>query len=368
VSDPPVQFLDVHAGTAELQERLKAAMVRVLESGTYIGGAEVERFERAWSDYCGAGATVGVGNGLEALSLALRSFGIGPGDAVVVPSWTFIATWLAVSVVGATVLPVEVDPTTANLDPHGLAIALESASVRAVIPVHLYGQPADMTAICALAKSADVPVIEDAAQAHGATWHGRRVGALGDAGAFSFYPAKNLGALGDAGALTSDDPQLVKRVRRIANYGSESKYHHVERGVNSRLDPLQAAVLYERLQVLDEWNARRCAIAERYLNALDDLPWLALPRVLDGAEPVWHLFVVRTPARDALREHLSDAGVATGLHYPVANHRSGAYAECGFELPIADQLAREALSLPIGPHLSAVETDRVIAAVRAFRA
>jgi dTDP-3-amino-3,4,6-trideoxy-alpha-D-glucose transaminase len=285
-----------------------------------------------------------------------------------VPSWTFIATWLAVSSAGATLLPVEVDRSTGNLDPARLAVAFEQADVRAVVPVHLYGQPADMDEIGALAAARGVPVIEDAAQAQGASWRGRRVGALGTAAAFSFYPAKNLGALGDAGAVTSNDAELVERVRILGNYGSARKYDHIRRGVNSRLDSLQAAVLLERLRVLDEWNVRRSRIAARYLEAFADLAWLARPRVIDGAGPVWHLFVVRTPLRDALREHLDAKRVRTGLHYPIANHRSGAYAAEGFELPIADQLATESLSLPIGPHLTGSDADRVIDAVRSFPA
>jgi dTDP-4-amino-4,6-dideoxygalactose transaminase len=369
VADPgPVPFLDVDAGTRELRAALTAAIARVVDSGVYIGGPEVTRFEQEWSRYCGARAAVGVGNGLDALSLALRALGAGRGDLVAVPSWTFIATWLAISSVGATLLPVEVDPSTANLDPTALAAAFEHADVRAVFAVHLYGQPADMDAIGGLAAARGVPVIEDAAQAHGATWRGRRVGGLGAAAGFSFYPAKNLGALGDAGAVTSNDEGIIERVRILGNYGSAEKYDHVERGVNSRLDPLQAVVLRERLRVLDEWNARRASIAARYLEALADLHWLELPRVIDGAGAVWHLFVVRTSQRDALRDHLGASGVATGLHYPIANHRSGAYAAEGFRLPIADRLAAESLSLPIGPHLSVGDTDRVIDAVRSFRA
>ena len=362
----PVPFVDLRAATLELAPSLRSAIDRVLASGTYIGGEELRRFEQEWARYCGARAAVGTGNGFDALALALRAVGVGRGDVVVVPSWTFIATWMAVSVVGAQVLPVEVDPTTANLDPEALAAALNSRPVRAIVVVHLYGQPADMDAIGQLAAARGVPVIEDAAQAHGAGWRGRHTGTLGTVAAFSFYPTKNLGALGDAGAVVSDDPVLVERARRLGNYGSAEKYLHVEQGINSRLDPVQAAILRERLRVLDEWNQRRASIGRRYLTELDGLPWLKLPRVLDGAEPVWHLFVVRTAARDALRDHLAAREVQTGLHYPVPNHRSGAYTAAGFELPVADRLAAESLSLPIGPHLSPDEASRVIDAVRSF--
>ena len=368
MADPQgVPFLDLRAAIEELRAPISAAFERVLDGGRFIGGPECDGFEEAFAAYCGARRAVGVGNGLDALTLALRAVGIGPGHAVVVPSWTFIATWLAVSATGAEVVPVDVVPDTGNLDPELLAGALERREdVRAIVPVHLYGQPADMDAISALARAHGLAVIEDAAQAHGATWSGRRTGSLGDAGAFSFYPAKNLGALGDGGAVTTDDEDLAARVRRASNYGSTEKYHHVERGVNSRLDPLQAAVLRVRLAVLDEWNARRSAVADRYLAALAGLDGLELPHCDPRATHAWHLFVVRTAHRDGLREHLSANGIETGLHYPVANHRSGAYEGLELDLPVAERLAAQSLSLPIGPHLTPAEADRVVEAVLGF--
>lgn len=363
---PTVPFLDLRAIVGEDAE-VAEAVARVVRSGRYVGGPEVEAFERAWAGFCGTRHAVGAGNGLDALTLALLALDVGPGDEVIVPSWTFIATWLAVSRVGAKPVPVEVDPDTGNLDPDRVAAAL-SPRTRALVAVHLYGQPADTDRISDALAGSEVALIEDAAQAHGAMLRGRRTGALGRIAAFSFYPGKNLGALGDGGAVTTDDEELARRVRRLGNYGSERKYEHLERGANSRLDPIQAAALSVRLRRLEADNARRRAIADTYMDTLGGLEWLRLPRVIDGAEPVWHLFVVRTERRDALARHLAERGIETGLHYPVANHRSGAYADQGFDLPIADELAATCLSLPIGPHLSDADVERVIEAVTSFPA
>ena len=363
---PSVPFLDLGAGYDELRDELDAAYRRVMNSGWYIGGGEVERFEEAFAAYCGVGHCVGVGNGLEALHLILRAYGVGEGDEVIVPSNTYIATWLAVTYIGARPVPVEPDPATYNLDPDRLAAAM-TARTRAVMPVHLYGQPADLDPIREVAREHDLRVVEDAAQAHGARYRGRRVGALGDAAGFSFYPGKNLGAFGDAGAVTTDDADLAGRLRALRNYGSRRKYHNEVVGYNSRLDPLQAAFLGVKLGHLDAWNARRARIAARYLDALAGTG-LVLPTVPDGADPVWHLFVVRTRDRAGLLAGLERAGIGTVVHYPVPPHRQPAYADLELpegSLPIAEAVHREVVSLPIGPHQTDAQTDAVIAAVRA---
>lgn len=358
----PIAFLDVLAASAELRPQIDAAIARVLQSGCYIGGEEVERFETDWARFCGARQAVGVGNGLDALRLALMALEIGSGDEVIVPSNTFIATWLAVAQVGAVVVPVEPDVSTCNLDATRIEAAITSRT-RAIIPVHLYGQPADLDPILAIARRHGLRVIEDAAQAHGARYRGRRIGAHGDAVAWSFYPGKNLGAIGDGGALTTDNAQLADRLRRLRNYGSSTRYVHEMAGMNSRLDPIQAAVLSVKLAHLDEWNARRSLIAARYRDGLAD-SGLALPQVPPWAEPVWHLFVARHPERDALRQRLADAGVSTLIHYPTPPHRQGAFASmAGLSLPISEQMHREVFSLPIGPHLKPDEADRVIESI-----
>ena len=361
-----VPFLDLGATYAELRDDLDAAYRRVMDSGWYIGGAEVEAFEAAFAASCGAAQGIGVGNGLDALVLVLRAWGIGPGDEVVVPSNTFIATWLAVTYVGATPVPVEPDAATYNIDPALIAAAITERT-RAVVPVHLYGQPADVDAVNAVAKEHGLHVLEDAAQAQGARLRGRAAGALGDAAAFSFYPGKNLGAFGDAGAVTTYDAGLADRVRVLRNYGSRVKYEHEVAGVNSRLDPLQAAFLGVKLERLAEWNARRAAIAALYLDALAGTPGLTLPAVLDGAEPSWHLFVVRHADRAGLAARLAEAGVQTLIHYPTPPHLQPAYADLGMgegRFPIAEAIHREVLSLPIGPHLAMDAAARVAEAVR----
>jgi dTDP-3-amino-3,4,6-trideoxy-alpha-D-glucose transaminase len=301
-----------------------------------------------------------VSNGLDALRLVLEAYEIGPGDEVIVPSHTFIATWLAVSQTGATPVPAEVSAATFNLDPELVAAALTSRT-RAIVAVHLYGQPADMDALREVAGDG-VRLIEDAAQAHGARYRDRRTGGLGDAAAFSFYPAKNLGALGDGGAVVTADAGLAERVRLLRNYGSPAKYRHDVRGANARLDELQAALLRAKLPLLDRWNERRRVLAERYAAELEGV---TVPHAPDWAEPVWHLFAVLHPERDRLQGRLEQAGVETLIHYPVPPHLTGAYADFGLgPLPVAERIAREQLSLPIGPHLSDEQAAAVIAAVR----
>jgi dTDP-4-amino-4,6-dideoxygalactose transaminase len=360
-----IPFLDLPAAYAELQEELDAATRRVMASGQFILGPEVTAFEEEFAGYCGTRHAIGVGSGLDALRLILLAYGIGPGDEVIVPSNTFIATWLAVSQAGATPVPVEPDGETHNIT----AAAVEPALTRftkAIMPVHLYGQPADMDALLALGRDRGIPVIEDAAQAQGALYRGRRAGSLADAAGFSFYPGKNLGALGDAGAVTTDDELLADRLRTLRNYGSKVKYHHDVAGLNSRLDSLQAAALRIKLRRLDDWNSRRRAVATRYLERLAVVDEIVLPTVPERTEPVWHLFVVRHRRRDDLRERLDEAGVETIIHYPIPPHRAGAYAAefDGARLPIAEQLADEVLSLPIGPHLRLEDADRVAGAVQ----
>jgi len=365
-----VPFLDLQAGYLELKPELDAAYQRVMNSGWYILGGEVEQFESEFSDYCGVHHCLGVGSGLDAISLILRGYGIGCGDEVIVPVHTFIATWLGISHTGARVVPVAVDPATYNLDPASVEAAI-IAKTKAIIAVHLYGYPADMNALRRISSQHGIKLIEDAAQAHGVGYFGRKTGALGDAAAFSFYPGKNLGAYGDGGAVVTNDEVLSKRIGSLRNYGSAKKYHHEEIGYNSRLDPLQAALLRVRLKHLDEWTSRRRKIANRYLEKLCNLNDLILPpSQTDSIQPVWHLFVVRTARRDALQKHLEKAGVQTLIHYPVANHRADAYAN-EFGQPKswraqAESLADSVLSLPMGPHLSEARQEVVVKSVAGF--
>ena len=360
-----VPFLDLKAIQLAQREELTAAFSRVLDSGWYVLGQEVSRFEQEYADHCQAKHCVGVANGLDALVLVLRAMGIGPGDEVIVPSNTYIATWLAVSHVGATPVPVEPDERSYNIDPARIAAAI-TPRTRAVIPVHLYGQPADMAPILALAKQHGLRVLEDGAQAHAARYNGQRLGAHGDAVAWSFYPGKNLGALGDGGAVTTDDEALAQRIRVLRNYGSQLKYHNEVIGYNSRLDELQAALLRAKLPLLERGNQHRAAIAQRYLAAFAGLD-LVLPAVPAFAEPVWHLFVVRHKQRDALAKKLGEAGIGTMIHYPVAPHLQPAYASLGWgqgSFPISEAMHAEVLSLPIGPTQSEAQTEQVIAAVK----
>lgn len=355
-----VPFVDLKAGYDELRSELDAAYRRVMDSGWYLLGEELEQFESEFAAYCEARYCVGIANGLEALRLILTAYDIGAGDEVIVPSYTFIATWLAVSYAGATPVPVEIDPKTFNIAPEGIETAI-TAKTKAIMPVHLYGQPADMDRILGVARKHGLKVIEDNAQAQGARYKGRRTGSLGDAAATSFYPIKNLGAFGDAGAITTNDAELANRVRSLRNYGSTKKYHHDVLGFNSRLDELQAAFLRVKLRKLDEWNVRRRSVAIRYLMELDGLPELKLPIVADWAEPVWHLFAVRHENRDEFQNCLARVGVGTLIHYPIPPHLSGAYENAGGrsgELPIAEKTARTELSLPIGPHLE-IEKQKI---------
>lgn len=356
-----VRFLDLGATYRELKTEIDAAVARVLDSGWYLLGAELEAFEAEYAAYTGARYCIGVGNGLEALHLTLRAMDIGPGDEVLVPSNTYIATWLAVSQVGATPVPVEPDERTYNMDSQLIEAAI-TPRTRAILPVHLYGQPADMSHILACAEKHGLKVLADGAQAHGARYHGAAIGGLGDATAWSFYPGKNLGAYGDAGAVTTDDPALADRIRVLRNYGSRVKYVNEVQGYNSRLDEIQAAILRVKLHHMDAWNARRASIAATYSEVLAECA-LVLPIAPTGMEPAWHLYVVRHPQRDALQRDLQARGIQTLIHYPIPPHRQQAYTDLGWpagSFPVAESMANSVLSLPIGPHLSAAQQERVI--------
>tara|TARA_B100001093_G_scaffold520325_1_gene614707 strand:+ start:3140 stop:4249 length:1110 start_codon:yes stop_codon:yes gene_type:complete len=353
-----MKFLDLKAGFDELRAEFDEAYNRVMDSGWYIRGAECETFEMEFSAYCETNYSVGVGNGLEALELLLRAYGIGVGDEVIVPSNTYIATWLAVSNVGAKVIPVEPDIRTYNIDPQLIEAAI-TPNTKVIIPVHLYGQPCDMDPITEIANKHHLIVIEDAAQAQGALYKKSKVGSLGHAAAFSFFPGKNLGAFGDAGAITTNDKVIAEKVRVIANYGSYKKYYNDVKGVNSRLDELQAAFLTVKLRYLDEWNHRRKVIASHYLEALK-VSSFVLPYVSVHSDPVWHQFVIRAQNRESIQQYLNEQGVSTMIHYPVPPHKQEAYDIMNDEkLPVSEKIHQEVLSLPIGPHFSFKEQEKV---------
>lgn len=364
-----VPFLDLNAPYKELKQELDSAYQRVMESGWFILGAEVEAFEHEFAAYCGAKHCVGVGNGLEALHLILRAYGIGEGDEVIVPSNTYIATWLAVSYAGAKPVPVEPLEHSYNLDPEKVEAAI-TPRTRAILPVHLYGLLADIDPLMALAEKYDLKVIEDSAQAQGAHYKGRMSGNLGHISGFSFYPGKNLGALGDAGAVVTNDDKLAEQVRILRNYGSKVKYYNDQKGYNSRLDEMQAAFLRVKLRHLDEWNMRRMKIASAYLDSLASTG-LILPSILDSTEPIWHIFPIRYEKRDDLQKYLKNKGVDTLIHYPVPPHLSGAYADLNMPkgtFPIAEKIASSELSLPMGPHLTLDDAEYVTTIIRDYLA
>lgn len=358
-----VPFLDLKAGYLEQQRELDEAYRRVMDRGWYILGAEVSAFEAEFAAFCGVRHCIGVANGLDALMLILRAMDIGPGDEVIVPGHTFIATWLAVSYVGATPVPVDVSADTANIDVSLLEAAI-TRRTRAIMPVHLYGQTADMDGVWRVAKAHGLRVIEDAAQAHGATWGGRGAGGLGDAAGFSFYPGKNLGAFGDGGAVTTNDDVLAERIRQLRNYGSKVKYEHVERGVNSRLDELQAAFLRVKLRALPAWNARRAEVAKGYLTGLVDAG-VQLPAVNASATSVWHLFTVRVQDRSSFRDRLTAAGIETAIHYPKMPSEQLAYQAAAFpSLPRSCHWSETVVSLPMSPWLTDAQASRVVQTIR----
>ncbi len=366
--DRKIPFLDMKAQYLELKPEMDQAYERVMNSGWYILSEEVNVFEREFAEYLGVRHCIGVGNGLEALQLILMALGIGPGDDVIVPANTYIASWLSVSYVGARPVPVEPDPGTHNIDPSKIEKAITSRT-KAIMPVHLYGQPSEMGEIWEVADRHGLKIVEDSAQTHGAIYRGKMSGTFGVAAGFSFYPTKNLGAFGDAGAVTTNDDDLADKIRVLRNYGSRKKYFNEVKGHNSRLDPLQAAFLRVKLKFLDRWNARRKEIAEFYLDALNGMDELSLPKTALDASHVWHLFVVMHPRRDHLQKYFERNGVATLIHYPVPPHLSEAYAELGYkpgDFPITEKIANSILSIPIGPHLSLDDAHYVVDSIRRF--
>jgi dTDP-4-amino-4,6-dideoxygalactose transaminase len=366
---PVVPFLDIGAVNAPYADELKAAAARVVDSGWYVLGEELDAFEREFARYCGVAHMVGVGNGLDALSLILRAYrergALAEGDEVIVPANTFIASFLAVTANRLVPVPVEPDEASFNLDPARVEAAI-GPRTRAIMAVHLYGRLADMPALAEIARRRGLLLIEDAAQAHGASCDGRRAGSLGDAAAFSFYPGKNLGALGDGGAVVTDDEDLATRVRALRNYGSPEKYRHDSQGVNSRLDEMQAAMLRVKLRHLDADNARRRAVAEAYLAGIRH-PAIRLPAAGAPGTHAWHLFVVRSARREALREHLARQGIQTLVHYPVPPHRQPAYASLrDLRLPLTESIHADVLSLPIAAVLRDEQVEQVIEACMAY--
>jgi dTDP-4-amino-4,6-dideoxygalactose transaminase len=347
VQQRSVAFLDLKALHLSIEEELNEVMRRVLRSGHYILGPEVDLFEQSFAQYLGRKYCVGVGSGLDALVLSLLALDVQPGDEILVPGHTFIATWLAVSQIGAVPVPVDVDWATANIDFEQIEAAITTRT-RGIIPVHLYGQTADMAGVMKLAAKHNLFVLEDAAQAHGAKLNGKAAGTFGEVAAFSFYPGKNLGALGDAGAIVTDDPKVADKLRALRNYGSVTKYYHDVEGLNSRLDPLQAAILTAKLKYLDDWNRSRQSAATFYDRELSGLPGLELPGLLAGSEHVYHLYVVKHPRRDQLRKDLAEAGVETLIHYPVTPAKQKAYQGKYASSPVAERLAASVLSLPMG--------------------
>ncbi|MBF9143449.1 DegT/DnrJ/EryC1/StrS family aminotransferase [Hymenobacter properus] len=363
-----VSFLSFQPQHVPAREEIMAAIGRVYDSYWYVLGEEVQKFEQAYSDFNQVNHTVGVANGLDALVLALRVLEIGPGDEVIVPSNTYIATWLAVTQVGGTPVPVEPDPATSNLDPERIAAAI-TPRTRAIMPVHLYGQACRMTEIMALAKQHNLHVVEDNAQSQGAAFDGGLTGSFGAVNGTSFYPGKNLGALGDAGAVTTNDADLAQKVRVLRNYGSQQKYYNEVVGYNSRLDELQAAVLRVKLDYLPEWTRQRQQVAAWYDQHLAGIEGLRLPVVAPGATHVYHLYVVHTQHRAALQQHLTAQGIGTLIHYPVPPHLQQAYADMRLPagaFPIAEELAATCLSLPMWPGMTEEHVATVAAAIRQF--
>ena len=355
-----IQFLDLKISYEEIKEEINIAVSNVLNSGIYIGGPEVELFETNYADYCGTKYCVGVGNGLEALHLALLSMNVGLGDEVIVPSNTYIATWLAVTHCGAKPIPVEPVIGTYNINPK-LIEKVITTNTKVILPVHLYGQPADLDPIISIANDNGISVLEDAAQAQGAIYKNKRIGGLGEAVAWSFYPGKNLGAFGDAGAVTTNNFKLAENIRMLRNYGSKEKYYNEKIGFNSRLDPIQAAILNVKLKFLDEWNKKRKIIASLYLNGIDKSK-VILPIVHIDTDPVWHQFIIRVNNRDELQNKLLKCGIPTMIHYPVAPSEQIAYSSnySSFNLPIATDISKQLLSLPIYPQLTKKHVDYII--------
>lgn len=356
-----IPFLDLQKSYIELYVEINEAINKALQSGCYIGGDYVSVFENTFRSYVGADHCVGLANGLDALHLALKAMNVGPGDEVIVPAHTYIATWLAVSHTGAKIVPVEPIENTYNINPDKIEKAI-TAKTKVIIPVHLYGQPADLDPIILLAKKYGLMVLEDAAQAHGAKYKGKRIGSHGDIVAWSFYPGKNLGAFGDGGAITTNNTRFADKIRQYGNYGSSIKYHHELVGFNSRLDPIQASVLTVKLQYLDEWNSRRSGIAKIYSEGLTGSSYI-LPHVPEWTDPVWHLYVIRTSKRKYVQDMLNESGIGSLIHYPTPPHLQPAYKHAAFNrkcLETSEKISDEVLSIPISPHISDQDALEVI--------
>jgi dTDP-4-amino-4,6-dideoxygalactose transaminase len=363
-----VPFVDLQAQHHALGAEIHRAANEVLTDCNFILGRQVKEFEQAFASYIGVAHAIGVSNGLDALRIALAALDIGPGDEVIVPANTYIATALAVSALGARVVLVDCDPQTFNIDPNKLERAITSRT-RVVIPVHLTGQPADMNPILGIAERRGLQVLEDTAQAHGARYHGQVCGSMGIAGCFSFYPAKNLGAAGDGGMIATQNGKLAQRARRLCNYGEVVKYEHAEKGFNARLDTLHAAILQVKLPHLDGWNQKRAQNAQRYRDKLARVPGVGLQSVLPDCTHVYHLFTIQAPRRDALRQFLQDRGIQTGIHYPTPIHLQAAYADHGWkkgDFPVAENLASRIVSLPMFPELTNEQIDYVCEQIAEF--
>lgn len=360
-----VKFLNLSSAYLELQTEIETAILKVSRSGWYLLGDELALFEKEFSEYVDSTYTLGVGNGFDAIKIALMAVGILPGDEVIVPAHTFIATWLAVTEIGATPVPVEPNPNTFNIDPNRIAQAITSKT-KAILPVHLYGQPADLDPISDIAKQFNLKVIEDAAQAQGAAYKGKKIGSHSDAIAWSFYPGKNLGALGDAGAISTNSPEIAENIRQIRNYGSSAKYKHEVLGINSRLDELQAATLRVKLKYLTDWNHRRSVIANLYQTNIKSQD-IQLPAVLKNSDPVWHLYVIKLTKRNQLLEFLKNNNCETIIHYPTPPHLQKCYKEySNFQLPITENISSSVLSLPISPHHSLDEIKHICELINQF--
>lgn len=363
----PIPFLNLRETYLELEQEINAAVSRVLDSGIYINGPEVIKFEEEWASYCGANFSIGTSNGLDSLVIALKILGIGKGDEVIVPSHTYIATWLAVSEVGATIIPVEPNPETFNIDEKLIQDAI-TKDTKAIIAVHLYGRPVEIETVLKIAKNNNIYLIEDAAQAHGAQFRGKRVGSHGDLVCWSFYPGKNLGAFGDAGAITTNSIELAQSAKIFLNYGSQKRYEHVVAGSNKRLDPIQAAVLRVKLKYLDQWNSRRTKIAEQYISNIQNIG-ITVPTVSKDSSSVWHLFVVRVKNRDAFVRYLEKNKIDTLIHYPTPPFSQRAYygqSFARFDLKLAKSLSEEILSLPIGPHITSSQVSYICDSINRF--
>lgn len=359
-----VPFLDLKAQFAEVGEEIVAALGEVAASACYVQGPRVESFERAFADFAGVPHCVAVNSGTSALHLALLALGVGPGDEVIAPAMTFVATAWAIRYVGATPILADVRPDTYTLDPDQVAKKL-SPRTKAILPVHLYGQPAELDALCGLAAKQGIALVEDAAQAHAATYHGKHAGSIGEIGCFSFYPGKNLGAYGEGGAVVTKDDAAAQRMRSLRDHAQRQRYHHEELGYNYRMDAFQGAVLDIKLRYLQGWTDARRRLASRYLNRLADLP-LTLPSCATDRQHAWHLFVVLHPERERLRAALAERGVQTGLHYPVPVHLQGAFRDLGHkpgDFPISERVANECLSLPMFPEMTDRQQDHVIDAL-----